>query len=125
MTLPTHVPQGEYPHQTPVHYIDLETEADRLVSELPGYGRRSRNLAREGGISIVLMAMESGDRLAQHSSDGTVIIQVLRGQVSLTANGHSQSMRDGEAALLQPNIKHDIAAEEQSVVVLTVASSDK
>lgn len=120
MPEPTHLPQGNYPKPAAVHSVDLDGVADRLIAALPGHGRRSENLAREGGTSLIMMAMEGGDLLREHSADGVVMVQVLRGHTTLTAGKETFDLRSGELVMLQPGVRHDLQAEEQSVVLLTI-----
>lgn len=117
-TTPT--PQGNYPKPAATHPIDLDAAADRLIAALPGHGRRSENLAREAGISLIMMAMEGGDLMREHSAKGVVTVQVLRGHAALTAGDETHDMRAGELVMLQPEVPHDLRAEEQSVVLLTI-----
>lgn len=116
----THVPEGNYPKPAPVHQVDLDGVADRLIATLPGHGRRSENLAREAGVSLIMMAMEGGDLLREHSTDGVIMVQVLRGHTTLTVGKETFGLRSGELVMLQPGVRHDLRAEEQSVVLLTI-----
>ena len=117
----SHRPTGEHPETANVHQLDLNSEADRLAGELPGRGRVSRTLAREGGVSVVLMAMEAGDTVREHGAPGTTTVQVTRGHVALSADGASYDLRPGQAVMFRPGIRHDVRAEEQSIVLLTIA----
>jgi quercetin dioxygenase-like cupin family protein len=121
----TQTPTGQYPKSQPAHHLDLEKEADRLLTGLPNHERKTQNLAREGGVSLVLMAIEAGDVIREHSTPGSTVVQVVRGHVTLTADGKAISLRPGEAVLFQPALRHDLRAEEQSVVLLTVTGGEK
>ena len=121
----THTPTGQYPQTQPVHHLDLEGEADRLLAQLASHEQQSQNIAREGGVSLVMMAMEGGDAVREHSTPGATSVQVIRGHTTLIANGQSVSLRPGELLLFQPGVRHDIRAEEQSVVLLTITGGDK
>jgi hypothetical protein len=57
----THKPAGKYPEHAELHHLDLEAAADELLGRLPGSRRQSESLAREAGVSLVMMAMEAGD----------------------------------------------------------------
>lgn len=116
-------PAGEYPSAAQVHLLDLELEADRLLAELPGHGRRTRTLAREGGVSLVLMAMEGGDMVKEHSADGSVTAHLLRGHATLTAAGEAIDVLEGQVVMFAPGVRHDVRAEAQSVLLLTVSGA--
>lgn len=123
MSMPDHIPQGDYPKHAAMHVLDLEQDADRLLQRLPGHRRQTETLAREGGSSIVMMAMEAGDSVREHATPGPVSIQLLRGHARLTAAGEDIELREGQLALLQPGVPHDLRAEAQSVVLLTVSGA--
>lgn len=125
--MPTsHTPTGEYPEPAPIHSIDLEAEADRLIKKLvqAGGSRETQNIAREGGVSLVLMAIEGGDTIREHSTPGATTVQVVRGHVILTSEGQTIDLRPGQTVLFQPKIRHDLRAEEQSAVLLTISGGE-
>lgn len=121
MSLPAHIPKGDYPATTPVHLLDLEAAADRLTAKLPGHRRQTETLAREAGTSVVMMAMEAGDAIKEHSAKSPVSVHLLRGHIALNAGGQALELRPGQLAFMQPSVPHDVSALEQSVVLLTLA----
>lgn len=121
MSMPAHIPKGDHPAPAAVHLLDLEAAADRMAAKLPGHSRHTETLAREAGTSVVMMAMEAGDAIKEHSAKSPVSIQLLRGHVALNAGGQALELRPGQLAFLQPDIRHDVQALEQSVILLTLA----
>jgi quercetin dioxygenase-like cupin family protein len=121
----THTPTGAYPTPSPVHHLDLEAAASELLARLPGHGRQSQSLARESGTSLVLMAMEAGDQVAEHSARGVVTIQALHGKGVISAAGAQYPLQRGQVVMLQPEVRHSIAASERSVFLLTVTGGDE
>ena len=119
----THKPEGQYPHPSPVHALNLDDEADRLVAELKGAGHASRSLAREAGVSLVLMALEGGDAVREHSTAGATSIHVLRGHAAIGSAGQVWDCLPGDVLFFQPDVRHDIAAQEQTVVLLTITGA--
>ena len=117
----THNPQGDYPQPAAVHQFDIELEADRLIAQLGGHGHQSRTLAREAGVSLVLMALEGGDAVPEHATHGATSIMPVRGHTVVTIGGEDADLRPGALVFLQPNVRHEIRAEEQSVVLLTIS----
>jgi quercetin dioxygenase-like cupin family protein len=69
------------------------------------------------------MAMEGGDVVQEHSAEGAVTVSLWRGHVTLTAAGETVEMREGQMVMFAPGIRHDVRAEEQSVLLLTVSGS--
>lgn len=121
----THIPAGEYPNKAPVHHLDLEAEAQKLLGKLAGHRRQTRNLAREAGVSVLMMAMETGDILKDHATNGVVTVQVLSGHAVLASDNEHADLRKGHLAVLQPGVRHDVTAQEQSVVLLTITGGNE
>ncbi|MEX0783908.1 MAG: cupin domain-containing protein [Dehalococcoidia bacterium] len=121
----THTPSGKYPEHTQVHHLDLEAAADDLLARLPGNRRQSESLAREQGVSVIMMAMEEGDALKEHSAAGVVTVQLLRGQVAVGANGEVMDLAPRQMVLFQPGVRHSVEARERSVILLTVTGGEQ
>lgn len=116
----TRDPVGEYPHAAAVHQVDLQAAANKLVQRLPGHGRQTENLAREGGVSVMMMAMEAGNSLKEHAADGVVTVQLLSGRVSLSANNETFELVPGHTLVFRSGVRHDVTAKDQSVILLTI-----
>lgn len=117
-------PSGTYPQHARAQLLDLEVIADRLLGELPGSRRKTETVAREAGVSVVVMAMEAGDEIKQHLAPGTVSIHALRGHISINADNVDFDVRPAQVVFLQPSTPHSVRAVEQSVIVLTVTGGN-
>lgn len=93
-----HIPKGDYPATAAVHLLDLESAADRLAASCPDR-RQTETLAREAGTSVVMMAMEAGDAIKEHSAKSPVSVQLLRGHVALNAGGQGSGAAPRPARL--------------------------
>jgi quercetin dioxygenase-like cupin family protein len=110
--------------QTPDIPLDLDQAAGELLDQAgaAGPGRMARNLTPgEGaGLSQTLMALTSGTKLGEHVTNGPATLQVLRGAVTITAQDGEVSVGTGQWATV-PRDEHGLTANEDSVVLLTVA----
>ena len=86
-------------------------------------GRAARTLsAGEGpGLRQTLLALGAGRELAEHESPGAATLQVLRGRMRLVAGDETVDLGTGDLAPIPPT-RHHLAAQDDSVVLLTVAS---
>jgi quercetin dioxygenase-like cupin family protein len=103
--------------------FDLAREIERLRRE-PSYQQGNRNadtLVHEPDFRIVLVAMKSGGRLQEHHAAGPVSVQTLAGRVRLQLPDRTVDLPAGHLLALEPGIKHDVEALEESVFLLTVA----
>ena len=121
----THIPAGDFPNKAPVHHIDLEAEAHELLEKLPGHRRQAKTIARESGVSVLLMAMEAGDVLPDHAANGVVTVQLLSGHAVLASGNQRVELRKGHLAMLQPGVRHDVTAEEQSLLLLMITGGNE
>lgn len=95
---------------------------EMLAKATTGPGRAAQTVV--GGHEMTLrqtvIAMTANAELAEHASPGQASVYVLRGRVVLTADGQSWDGRDGDL-LIVPDAPHSLRAEQDSVVLLTVA----
>jgi quercetin dioxygenase-like cupin family protein len=120
----THTPTGQYPKPSEVHRLDLTAAADALRARLPGSRRQTESLAREDGVSVVMMAMEAGDTIRDHAAEGVSTVHLLDGHVTVTYSDQDADLRAGEMLVFQPGVRHHLQAEEQSIVLLTITGAE-
>lgn len=105
-----------------VQHVDLVEAAAQLRGESHAAisGHRQLALVRHGPISILLFAFEKDGRLKEHQVDGEVVIQVLKGQLSVEVAGESFMLRTGSLVALAPGQRHAVHALEESDMVLSI-----
>jgi len=103
--------------------FSLQAEGRQLLDSLGQHGRKAVTLAKQDDLSIVLMAIRSGDKLAEHSAPGTVTIHVLQGHARIHVGDEAIDAREGFLVQLADGLLHDVEAETDSLVLITVAAS--
>lgn len=99
----------------------LAGEAGRVAGEASGIaGHRQQTLYKHGPTSLALFLFAAGTRLPPHRTSGTVIIQVLKGRLTVNAGGQANELAAGSLIVLEANLEHDVAAHEASEMLLTV-----
>jgi quercetin dioxygenase-like cupin family protein len=110
--------------QTPDVPLDLDAAGGELLDQAgqAGPGRMSRNLTPGEGspLSQTLVALRSGSKLGEHTTNGPATLQVLRGDVTLTTGEGDVEVSAGHWATI-PRDEHGLIANDDSVVLLTVA----
>lgn len=98
--------------------LDLAEElaGARLTKPWPS-GIFSKLLLKADDLRLVLIAMDTGARMKEHSANGTISIHALEG----TLRVHSQDLHPGQVLTLAPGIKHDVEAREDCAFLLTIA----
>lgn len=84
--------------------------------------RRSRHVIHRRGRRLrqTVIAMTRGERLDAGDHPGAATLQVLRGRVRLTTDGHTVTGSAGEL-LIVPDSPYSATAVQDAVVLLTVA----
>lgn len=66
-----------------------------------------------------VIAMTAGSALSDHESPGEASLQVLRGEVTLTAGSESWQGAVGDLVEI-PDTRHGLSAQQDSAILLTV-----
>jgi quercetin dioxygenase-like cupin family protein len=106
----------------PFMEFDLEAETHRLKAETTwSTGQNARTLVKYDDLRVVLIALQRDARIPEHQTDGRLSLHVISGHVQVRASGRTFNLRTGGLLAFDPAIRHDVAAIEESVVVLTIA----
>ena len=68
-----------------------------------------------------VIALGRSQRIEEHDNPGEATVQVLRGQVRVTARGDTTDVSTGQL-LVVPGVRHSVTALENAVLLLTVAN---
>ncbi len=94
------------------------------IARAAGAGRSAVTLygGQQHDLRQTLIALTEGTVLAEHESPNEATLQVLEGRVVLRADDSEQwELAAGDHAVI-PSQRHDLAAQADSVVLLTVAT---
>lgn len=107
--------------------IDLKAVVNRLRSEpdTGEAGRRQKTLYKSGDLTIALFLFERFAGLSEHRAAGVVNMHVLRGKLKITAEDQVHELQSGQMLVLAPGLKHAVAAEEESEMLVTVRLVDE
>lgn len=71
-----------------------------------------------------IIALTAGTELAEHNSPGQATLQVLRGNVRVTAGDDTWSGGPGDLLIIPPD-RHGLHADSDAVVLLTVLADSR
>ena len=77
-------------------------------------------LFRRGDATLSLFLFDAGSALREHRTNGTVLIQVLRGHMTVTAGGERHDLPGGSVLSMAAGVPHDVHADVASRMLLTV-----
>ena len=66
-------------------------------------------------------AVDQLAKLPEHQTEGRVSVHVISGHVQVRALGRTFNLRTGDLLALDPAIRHDVTAVDESAVLLTIA----
>jgi quercetin dioxygenase-like cupin family protein len=118
------MPSLNRPLTGPMLTFDLESQLAELRKD-EAYrrsGRAGRTLAKSGRLRLTLVAMAAGNEIGTHQADSPMALHVLQGHLRFRADGEDHEMRSGEVLFFGPGDAHDIRAEEESALLITISA---
>jgi quercetin dioxygenase-like cupin family protein len=114
-------PEGSRVLDAPYVVTDVTAALQQLMHE-EGWEQTDCNgitLFKTDNLTTVLICMHTGSRIGENSIDGTVTLQVMEGEVELTANNEVVTLHAGQIVMLHHEVTHSLLATEETVVLLT------
>lgn len=84
-------------------------------------GRNSKTLVKQPDFRIVLIALQKGGHLEEHSADARISIHTLSGHVKLQLPDQTVDLPGGHLLVLDRALEHDLEALEESAILLTIS----
>ena len=84
-------------------------------------GIHSKTLFKKHDLRVVLISMQNAARMKEHHADGTISIQVLKGEIRVSVNGKPHDLPNGTLFTLGHSIRHDVEAKSDAVFLLTIS----
>ena len=110
---------------SPSTTFDLAEEAQLLrdSSLWQERGQNSRTLLKLPGFRLVMIALKSGHQIQRHQTDLRLNLSTLSGHVQLTVGDDVLDLPAGHVLVLDPATPHDVAALEDSVILLALSGA--
>lgn len=106
----------------PFMELDLAAEVHRLKTETTwSKGQNARTLVKYDDLRVVLTALQAGERIPEHKTDGRISVHVLSGHIQVKASGRTFNLRVGGFLALDRAMPHEVEALEESAFLLTIA----
>ena len=80
----------------------------------------SRTVMKAEGVRLVLFSFDTGEELSEHTAAMPVLLQVLDGNLTVSAGGRSVNLRPGGVVHLPARLPHVVKALEPSRLLLTM-----
>ena len=105
----------------------IEISLDEAVYSLRSELKLNNNthaqiaLSKKDGLTVALFLFQAGAILKEHCAAGSVVIQVIEGEIQTHIDGKVHELSSGQLLILEPKIQHDVFARRESVVLVTIA----
>jgi len=73
----------------------------------------------------VRICIAAGQVMAEHKSPFSILIHILKGEITLGIQGQQQQMKAGQLISLGPHVPHDLTAIADTIVRLTIHKNDR
>lgn len=102
--------------------IDIEGQIRDSEQRKPWQsGLYSKTLVKKEDLRAVLITMEPGAAIKEHHADGSITLQVLRGEIRFRAQGQEHALKAGQMLTLGRSIKHAVESVGESAFLLTIS----
>jgi quercetin dioxygenase-like cupin family protein len=102
--------------------FDLKHEIADAESKKPWQsGHSEKTLFKKPDFRVVLITMEKSARIKGHHADGTISVQVIKGEIRFLVGGKTNTLPAGSLFTLGASIKHEVEAAQDSAFLLTIA----
>jgi len=106
--------------------LPLAQEAQALLSSLIDgtSGHSAKTLVKSPNLTLVLMALREGERLAEHTAPSAALVMAIEGSLRIThaEGGHDIASAGGDAVLMGPGLRHGVAAHTDCVLLLAIGA---
>ena len=106
--------------------LDLGTISASLLAKAhdASDGRAARTLLKGPSLTVVLMAMRSGARLAEHAAPGPLLVLPLHGDVVFSRGDGEPgaSLREATALAVGPGLRHEVHATSDASFLLVIGA---
>jgi len=72
----------------------------------------------------IRIAMRKGQMMKEHKTPFPIVVEIFEGEIAFGAKEEIHNLVKGDLVFLEGNVPHDLKAEEDSTVRLTLSKSD-
>lgn len=118
-------PKGDRPLDAPMVEMNLTSFREQIKQEQAWQNsdRNAITLFKTDGMRLVLIALHKGAEMKTHTAPGIISVQVLEGQITFRTEQQTAGLGAGQMLTLHAGIPHSVLAREESVFLLTLATT--
>jgi len=112
--LPEVSPVATEPRTKPGEVVNIRRSGPALTKF------HTEKLVRAEGFELIRLFVPAGKEIAEHTTQGTLIVECCEGRVAFTALGKTQNLQAGELLFLPAGEPHSLKGLEDASLLLTL-----
>lgn len=84
-----------------------------------------QELMETGSSKEIRIAMKKGQVMKEHKTPYPIVVELFEGRISFGVKGETYTVKKGDLLSLEGNVPHDLRAEEDSIIRLSLSKLDK
>jgi quercetin dioxygenase-like cupin family protein len=92
----------------------------RRLPEIPGDAVLSQTLKKDDKMDVTLFSFAAGQELTEHTSPYRAILEVLKGEGSMTLGKEFTDIKAGSWVYMPPELPHSLKTKTPLVMLLTL-----
>jgi quercetin dioxygenase-like cupin family protein len=126
-TDPSETPRARAHHVTdPLVEVDLATELEavRASDSYHASDHAAKTIAKQPGVSVVLIALKPGGQMHEHHADGAITVQGIDGHVEFTVGERPVALTRGRLLTVPHGVSHHVRGMDESAFLLTIGGAN-
>ena len=120
-------PEGDRTVDSPVVLIDIPSFIKQIKDE-KAWDKNDRNgitVFKTPGLTMVLSAFHKGAAIKDLQTDGLLTLQVIKGEISVTSNNETLTIKEKQILVLHPDAQEEMTAEKETILLLTALTNEQ
>lgn len=117
-------PQGDRMLDAQLVTISINSLVEQVRTEEQWISsdRNAITVFKSDGMRIVLIALHKGAKMARHTANGMISVQVLEGEMLFNIDEQPVELSKGQMVALHKGIPHSVFAKEETIFLLTLTT---
>lgn len=96
----------------------LIPDLDGLIDAVQPESIISRTFYKDSGLKAILFGFDTGQELSEHTSSQAAIIQIVRGEATVTLGEDRHELAAGAWVHMPPQLRHSVYAKTPLIMLL-------